>query len=46
MSAQKLSSAQHRRLGRGDWMFDDLSYWDLGRDTIQPLIAFLKANLK
>ena len=46
MSAQKLSSSQHRRLGRGDWMFDDLSYWDLGRDTIQPLIAFLKANLK
>jgi hypothetical protein len=46
MSAQKLSNAQHRRLGRGDWMFDDLSYWDLGRDTVLPLVAFLKANLK
>lgn len=46
MSAQKLSNAQRRRLGHGDWLFDDLSFWDLGRPTVQPLVAFLKANLK
>lgn len=46
MSAQKLSNAQRRRLGRGDWLFDDLNYWDLGREAVQPLVEFLKANLK
>ena len=46
MSAQKLSKAKRDRLGRGDWLFDDLNYWDLGRDAVQPLVDFLKANLK
>lgn len=46
MSAQKMSNAQRKRLGRGDWMFDDLNYWDLGCEAIRPLINFLKANLK
>ena len=46
MSAQKLSNAQRKRLGRGDWMFDDLNYWDLGREAVQPLVEFLKVNLK
>ena len=45
MSAQKLSNAQRRRLGRGDWLFDDVNYWDLHRDAVQPLVAFLDANL-
>ena len=45
MSAQKLSNAQRKRLGRGDWMFDDLNYWDLSREAVQPLVDFLKANL-
>ncbi len=46
MSAQKLSNAQRRRLGQGDWLFDNLNYWDIGREEIQPLLDFLKANLK
>ena len=46
MSAQKLNNAQRRRLGRGDWMFDDLNYWDLGREFVQPLVKFLESNLK
>ena len=46
MSAQKLNNAQRRRLGQGDWLFDSIDYWDLGRKEIQPLLDFLKANLK
>lgn len=46
MSAQKLSNAHRRRLGRGDWLFDDIHYWDLGREAIQPLVNFLRENLK
>ena len=45
MSAQKLSNAQRRRLGHGDWLFDDLNYWDLNRNALQPLVAFLDAHL-
>lgn len=46
MSAQKLSKAKRNRLGRGDWLFDDPYYWDIGSETVQPLISFLKAVLK
>ena len=46
MSAQKLSKAKRGRLGRGDWLFDDINYWDLDRETIRPLVAFLQENLK
>lgn len=46
MSAQKLNNYQRHRLGRGDWMFDDLKYWDLSRDVLQPLIDFLRASLR
>ena len=46
MSAQKLSNAQRKRLGRGDWLFDDLNYWDLGREAIQPLVTFFKRHIK
>lgn len=46
MSAQKLSNAQRKRLGRGDWLFDDLNYWDIGRELVHPLVDFLKATLK
>ena len=46
MSAQKLSKSKRDRLGRGDWLFDDLNYWDLGRESVQPLVKFLGENLK
>lgn len=46
MSAQKLSKAKRDRLGRGDWLFDDLNYWDLGRESVRPLVSFLLAHLK
>lgn len=46
MSAQKLSNVQRHRLGRGDWLFDNLQYWDLSRNAVQPLVDFLKDNLQ
>ena len=46
MSSQKLSNKQRRRLGQGDWLFDDLNYWDLNRKAVQPLVDFLNVNLK
>ena len=46
MSAQKLSKSKRDRLGRGDWLFDDLNYWDLGSESVQPLVEFLDENLK
>jgi len=46
MSAQKLSNAQRKRLGHGDWLFDDLNYWDLGRESVRPLVEFLDVHLK
>ena len=45
MSAQKLSNAQRRHLGRGNWLFDDLNYWDLSRSAVVPLVSFLRAHL-
>ncbi len=46
MSAQKLNRTQRRRLGRGDWLFNDIHYWDLSRSAVQPLVEFLKDNLR
>lgn len=45
MSAQKLSNTLRKRLGQGDWLFDNLNYWDIGRKEIQPLVDFFKRNL-
>ena len=46
MYCQQLSNSQRKHLGRGNWLFDNLNYWDLGRDVVQPLVDFLKMNLK
>lgn len=46
MSAQKLSNKLRRRLGTGDWLFDDTNYWDLKIADLQPLKDFLSTNLK
>lgn len=46
MSAQKLSNKLRRRLGTGDWLFDDTNYWNLKIADLQPLKDFLSTNLK
>lgn len=46
MNAQKLSNKLRRKLGSGDWLFDDSKFWDLDVVALQPLKDFLNNNLK
>lgn len=46
MNAQKMSGKLRDRLGRGDWLFDQQDYWDLGVEDLQPLRDFLQKNLR
>lgn len=46
MNAQKLSNKSRRKLGTGNWLFDNTNYWDLNAVTLQPLKDFLALNLK
>ena len=46
MSAQKLSRKYKDRFGRGDWLFDNINFWDLNINDLDSLKAFLEANLK
>lgn len=46
MNAQKLSNKLRRKLGSGDWLFDNTNYWDLKAVSLQPLKDFLAVNLK
>lgn len=43
ISSQRLNNALRRKIGAGQWLFDDNNYWDLTRPTIQPLLEFLRA---
>ena len=46
MTAQKLSNKQSKRLGRGDWLFDNPDYWNLEVENLQPLKDFFSKFLK
>ncbi len=46
ISAQILTNAQRRKLGAGDWLFNDPSYWNLNIAGLQPLKDFFALNLK
>jgi len=46
INAQKLSNKVRKKLGAGDWLFDDTNYWDLNAVALQPLKDFLTNNLK
>jgi hypothetical protein len=46
MTAQKLSNKQSKRLGRGDWLFDNTDYWNLDVENLQPLKDFFSKFLK
>lgn len=45
ISSQRLSNASRKKIGSGQWLFDDTDYWDLSRAEIRPLVEFLKKNL-
>ncbi len=46
INSQQLKSKQRFKLGSGNWLFDNINYWDISRQEIQPLIEFLGTNLK
>lgn len=45
ISAQKLSNNKRRRIGSGNWLFDDGTFWDLNVVSLQPLKEFLSKEL-
>ena len=45
MNAQKLSNKLRRKLGTGDWLFDNTNYWNLNAVALQPLKDFLTSHL-
>lgn len=46
ISSQLLNKKQRDKVGRGHWLFDDESYWDLSSEKLKPLLDFFTANLK
>lgn len=46
ISSQLLSNKQRNTIGKGNWLFDDTSYWNLSRAELQPLIDFFRTNLQ
>ena len=44
ISSQRLSNASRKKIGSGQWLFDDTDDWDLSRAEIRPLVEFLKTN--
>lgn len=44
ISAMKMSSSKCRKLGNGEWMFDNAEYWSLESDYLKPLKAFLQQH--
>ncbi len=45
ISSQRLNNASRKRIGSGQWLFDDTNYWDLSRSEGRPLVEFLSENL-
>lgn len=44
ISAMKMSSSKRRKLGNGEWMFDNAEYWSWESDYLKPLKAFLQQH--
>ena len=40
----KMSNSKRKRLGNGEWMFDNAEYWDLESDYLIPLKDFLREH--
>lgn len=44
ISAMKMSSSKRRKLGNGEWMFDNAEYWSLESDYLKSLKEFLQQH--
>lgn len=40
-----MNNASRKKIGSGQWLFDDTNYWDLSRSEGRPLVEFLSENL-
>ena len=45
ISSQQLSKSQRDKIGRGHWLFDNDTYWNMSGATLRPLLEFLEENL-
>lgn len=46
ISSQKtLSNTKRKKLGGGQWQFNDIQYWNLSSPALQPLKDFLSKNI-
>lgn len=43
ISSQNLSNNDRRGLGKGKWMFENPSYWNLDSKELKPLISFIES---
>ncbi|ERJ77108.1 hypothetical protein J5A56_06890 [Prevotella melaninogenica] len=44
ISAMKMTNSKRRKLGNGEWMFDNAEYWNLESDYLKPLKEFLQQH--
>ena len=44
ISAMKMTNSKRRKLGNGEWMFDNAEYWNLESDYLKPLKDFLQQH--
>lgn len=45
ISSMQLSNNHRKHLGRGDWLFDNPSYWDLESEKLEAIKGFLREQL-
>ncbi len=46
ISSMNLRAKERRNLGGGNWLFENEQYWDLSSNELNPIVNFLKENLK
>lgn len=46
ISSMPLESKERNKLGSGDWLFDNVDYWDLSSDKLRPILDFFRSNIK
>ena len=46
ISSMNLSAKERNNLGGGNWLFENEQYWDLSSNELNPIVNFLRENLK
>lgn len=45
ISSMQMSQTKRNKLGSGQWMFDNMDYWNINAEGLQPLKDFLRQHL-